>query len=347
MYAAPSNALCAFSARIGIDPNHVQGPGGNTSEKQGDTLWVKSSGTWLADATSQPIFVATDHPAILTRLADGLEIGNEVVKTDLCGPNLRPSIEVALHALMPHRVVAHTHSVSTIAISVRRDAPDYLERALAGLSWAFVPYVRPGLPLARMVERSLVSRPDVLVLGNHGLVVGGDDIEAVELLLQEIETRLANPIGGEPRHDLRQLSVLVEGTDWEIAAFAQAHDLAFAQRRIEACAGALYPDHVVFLGPAPVPILSFDAAVTLLAQPFPPRFPAMIVIDRCGVIVRRGSSAAMQEMVRALALVAARLDEAAELVYLTPAQEAELLSWDAEELRQSLDLLRMPLTGTD
>ena len=46
-----------FCQRIGADPLLVQGAGGNVSWKEGDDLWVKASGTWLADAVSQDIFI--------------------------------------------------------------------------------------------------------------------------------------------------------------------------------------------------------------------------------------------------------------------------------------------------
>ena len=37
---------------IGADPLLIQGPGGNTSFKSGDELWVKASGAWLAEASA-------------------------------------------------------------------------------------------------------------------------------------------------------------------------------------------------------------------------------------------------------------------------------------------------------
>ena len=56
----------AFCAWIGKDPLLVQGAGGNVSWKDGDTLWVKASGTWLADATEKDIFVPVDLPYLLS-----------------------------------------------------------------------------------------------------------------------------------------------------------------------------------------------------------------------------------------------------------------------------------------
>jgi hypothetical protein len=46
-----------MSARVGRNMLLVQGAGGNSSIKDGDVLWVKASGTWLADADAKDIFV--------------------------------------------------------------------------------------------------------------------------------------------------------------------------------------------------------------------------------------------------------------------------------------------------
>jgi len=98
-----------FCAQIGADPMLVQGAGGNVSWKDGDVLWVKASGTWLAHAESSDIFV----PVKLAHLQDQLAKKNFSVSPKLYrASSLRPSIETLLHALLPHRVVAHLHPVA-------------------------------------------------------------------------------------------------------------------------------------------------------------------------------------------------------------------------------------------
>jgi rhamnose utilization protein RhaD (predicted bifunctional aldolase and dehydrogenase) len=106
--------------------------------------------------------------------------------TNLSGEELMPSIETVMHAILPHRVVLHVHSVNTLASAVRWDAPERLKSQLRGLSRQWVPYARSGLPLAREIERALgrSSAFDILVLGNHGLVVCGDDCRSIELVLK-------------------------------------------------------------------------------------------------------------------------------------------------------------------
>ena len=61
--------LAALSARIGADPLLIQGAGGNTSIKDGGVMWIKASGTLLADALSRDVFVACDLPAMRAALA--------------------------------------------------------------------------------------------------------------------------------------------------------------------------------------------------------------------------------------------------------------------------------------
>ena len=39
-----------LSANLGQDPLQVQGPGGNTSVKDDEVMWIKASGTELANA---------------------------------------------------------------------------------------------------------------------------------------------------------------------------------------------------------------------------------------------------------------------------------------------------------
>ncbi|HEY6601546.1 MAG TPA: class II aldolase, partial [Xanthobacteraceae bacterium] len=67
------NELRRMSARVGRNMLLVQGAGGNSSIKHGDVLWVKASGTWLADAEDKEIFV----PVSLSGARAALAAGNE------------------------------------------------------------------------------------------------------------------------------------------------------------------------------------------------------------------------------------------------------------------------------
>ena len=159
------------------------------------------------------------------------------------------SIETAMHVTLPHRVVLHVHSVNTIAWAVREDAAAQLETRLDGLRWQWIPYVASGLPLAREIERALAARPDtdVLVLGNHGLVLGGKDCQATEDLLAEIERRLAIPPRQAHPADYALLAELAGDSPWDLPDDDAIHALAtdpVSRKILEG--GFLYPCQAMF-----------------------------------------------------------------------------------------------------
>ncbi len=314
-------ALAEFSARIGSDPEQVQAAGGNTSLKADGTLWVKASGFWLADAQKRDLFVPVDVAKVLDAIDGGSEADVRAAVFEERNPKgLRPSIETSLHALLPHRFVLHTHSVRAIALAIQKDARELLEKRLNGLGWAFVPYVFPGLPLTRAIREAIDSRAiDVVVMGNHGLVVAADELEAAAGLLAEVERRL-----DAPALPLEVTSVAAR-PGFRPVRHGAAHRLArHDTMRKRAEAGSYYPDHVIFLGPA--------AATPESRRPG----QHLLLVPGEGAYLPENAQLAADELALCLALVLSRVPEHAGLVALEPRDEAALLGWDAEKYRQSL-----------
>jgi rhamnose utilization protein RhaD (predicted bifunctional aldolase and dehydrogenase) len=312
------DGLSDYSAELGGDPEQVQAAGGNTSLKKAGVLWVKASGLWLADALTRDIFV----PVALGPVQDGITADapdpvSGAVVGSLNPKGLRPSIETTLHALLPHRVVVHTHSVRTIALAVREDGQACMAERLAGMRWAWVPYCKPGLPLTRMVAAALRHGPaDILVLGNHGLVVGADDVSTAAALIREVEARLDGP---RRRLEPPTAAPPVPGGH-RLPHHALVHTLALdPQCQERACSGSLYPDHVIFLGPAAGG-----------------RASKLHLLPGAGALLAAGTEASADELALCLALLLERVPPEAQLRYLTTADEAELMNWDAEQYRQAL-----------
>ncbi|RJT40088.1 class II aldolase [Mesorhizobium waimense] len=341
--AAELEALRVLSARVGADPLLVQGAGGNTSLKQAGLLWIKASGTWLMNAATTDIMVPVALAPLLDAVArkdPAAEKAAEFTLADLNPHQLRPSIETTVHALLSHKIVVHVHCVETIAIAVQTNAEALLEERLRGLDWAFVPYRRPGLPLAQGIAERLQPRTNVLVLGNHGLVVAADTVAEASLLLRRVTGLLARTPRAAPSPDLDALIRLAMGRGYRLPIAVEAHAAAtdLASCRI-AASGSLYPDHVIFLGPGSViagPNENADAVVartTAAGQPA----PASLLFPGKGILMRRDANAGAEAMARCLADVAARIDPAARVNYLSLEQNAELLNWDAEKYRQELN----------
>jgi ribulose-5-phosphate 4-epimerase/fuculose-1-phosphate aldolase len=183
--------LLHLSRRIGRDPLLTQASSGNTSVKLGGQLWIKRSGAWLANATGPGTLLGLKLDTLRADLCSSAEFKEVGVWRE--GEFLRASVETAMHAVLPQRVVVHVHSVNTIAWAVRTDGLELIRERLAGLCWTWIPYVASGVPLARAIERALAIGPatTVFVLANHGLVLCGETCREVEALLADVENRLA------------------------------------------------------------------------------------------------------------------------------------------------------------
>ncbi|WP_131196554.1 class II aldolase/adducin family protein [Lichenihabitans psoromatis] len=334
-----SLALAALAVRVGSDPSLVQGPGGNVSIKIDGVLWVKASGTWLAEAETRDIMV----PVALEPLLDALkrndpacETSVDFVRQDLNDNKLRPSIETTLHAVLPQRIVVHVHCVETLAHAVRSDVRDRVAAPLAGLPYVVVPYARPGVPLTQAIVAELKPDTTILVLANHGLVVAADTVEEADALLTEVVRRLRVPKKPASPADDATLAALANGTTYEIAD-AALHGLGVEAAACRlAAGGSLYPDHVIFLGPSIITSQPGESVAEAIARSGRNN-PPMLVVPGAGVLFRTDATPAMRALGGCLADVMSRLPADAPLAYLTHDDEAALLGWDAEKYRQALD----------
>ncbi len=333
---SPLEALAALSARVGSNPALVQGPGGNTSLKAAGRLHVKGSGTWLAHAAERDIFAVLELGRLRAAIAEDDPRTETCVDFLAAGSLLRPSIETTLHAVMPHRVVVHVHCVETIAAAVRSDVEALAADRLSGyahIRFAVADYARPGRPLTRAVRRAMADDTNVLILRNHGLVVGADSVEEAASLQETVTKALQRSARPAPPPDLVALETLADGTAYEVAE-PGVHGIATDPEGLAAArCGSLYPDHVIFLGRG-IEVATRDAIEEAGR--------AMLVVPNAGVLVKRDATAGTRALVEGLALVCARLSPLDPVVALTEADEDALLNWDAEAFRAKLDRAGTP-----
>jgi rhamnose utilization protein RhaD (predicted bifunctional aldolase and dehydrogenase) len=331
--------LLELAALLGRDPLAIQGPGGNISLKREGVMWVKASGTWMMEAITRSILVPVDIAAVLDGLAAGdpaCETCSAFVRRDLANSPLRPSIETTLHAVMPQRVVVHVHCVETISLACLSDAAERLAAPLNGLNWTFVPYIRPGASLGRTIAKQLRAGTNVVVLGKHGLVVAADNVAEAARLRAEVSSRLARQPRAAAvvdRDALRGAEGFGYSTVYDDALHAIATDpvsLAAARR------GSLYPDHVVFLGPGVIAADGKETAADAARRAGRPDAP-LVVVPGKGVLLHEAATPAARALVRCLADVTCRIAKEDVPDPLTAAEEGQLLNWDAEKYRQSLD----------
>ncbi|TQV83075.1 class II aldolase/adducin family protein [Denitrobaculum tricleocarpae] len=332
-------ALRRLSARIGKDPALVQAAGGNTSIKQEGVLWIKASGTWLSQALERNIMVPVRLKPLLTALAandPAAEKAQGFVIEDANPENLRPSIETTLHAAMPQKVVVHAHCVETIAWSARWDGETALQDKLRDFDWAWIPYVRPGLPLSRAIAERTSATTSVLVLANHGLVVAADSVAEAEKLLAAVSEALRNPTRDLPAANHEKLTAIAADLPYRLPRHSDSHAVALdpLSRRI-ASGGSLYPDHVIFLGSGATALAPGETPKQMLAGR--EQAPAILLIPDAGTLLHESVSESGEELARCLAHVTSRIAAETPVRYLTAEQDDELLNWDAEKYRKQLE----------
>lgn len=216
--ASPIEVLIGISRFYGSDPSFVLAGGGNTSLKDDRLLYVKGSGTTLANATPES-FVEMDR-ARLTHVIDR-DLGTDVARREalfkdgILGArthpekNQRPSVEAALHNVMPAQYVVHTHSLLANMLTCCAKGATLCKEWL-GDEALWIPYVTPGYILANTVRKALKEHagrtgrkfPGVILLQNHGMVICGDTADEVrantDTIIAKLRTRLGDGVGREP-----------------------------------------------------------------------------------------------------------------------------------------------------
>jgi rhamnulose-1-phosphate aldolase/alcohol dehydrogenase len=136
----------------------------------------------------------------------------------------RPSIETLLHAFIPHPHVDHTHPDAIGAIVGATDGERLAEECF-GTDAVWIPYIRPGFALSKLVAEAVSSSPNagMVLLAKHGLVTWGATaaesyaatLDAINRAAAFVEERRsgAEPFGGAARapleHD-RRVALLAE-----------------------------------------------------------------------------------------------------------------------------------------
>lgn len=303
----------------------VQGPGGNTSVKFGNIMWIKASGTLLSNAGRSGIFTPVD----VGRAAAEIDLGGNAPKVDIrLDPDdgHRPSIETGFHALLPWKYVFHYHSVNALAHLTSAEGEAAALEKLSGLDPVPVAYAKPGIPLSGLIRSAIVGRDSrVILLRNHGMIVCGNSIAQVRRLITETEARMRL----SPISDGRETVSPPDVPGWVHLA-GSGPFVKYPWLAEQLTSGCYFPDQTVFLGPQ-IPSVS---AADLREGPGLDAQTALI--PGIGVYLRSGSPAATRETVECVLAILARVPRSWQPRTLTTQEVGELINWDAEKYRRAL-----------
>lgn len=336
-----------FSKEIGLDSSMVQAAGGNTSIKLGDTMWVKASGKWLMNACSEEIMVPVKTSEVKSILKNegpnDEELINKTISDD-SNTNLRPSVETPLHAVLDFKYVLHTHDVNIISFAILKNSKTKLDELLREFKWKFIPYIKPGIELSKLLLKLKSKEDNVFILQNHGLIVCGDDLDEIKKLNLKIRDCLQNELNKNiiiKSENNNNFEINLKNTQYKILNEDYAFDLANNKSWLKKISlGAFLPDVLIFLGPKILQIkpdekkLSFKLnKLSKLSLPF----NSCIILLGYGVIIRKDSLNGTVEMIKLLYELMHRVPEEEELEYFNDGQVLSLLNWEAEHYRQKLN----------
>lgn len=181
----------------------ILGEGNTSARVDENSFFVKQTGAYLSESRPE-IFVEIRTKDVLNMFECG-ELSDSEIKDRLgasrVNPNApRPSIETLFHAYLlslPNvNFVGHTHPTAVNTILCSNAAEEIIKSRIfpdeivyCGIRPVFMPYVDPGVTLARAMQK-VVSQfmdeegvvPKVVLMQNHGFIALGATAKEVEAI---------------------------------------------------------------------------------------------------------------------------------------------------------------------
>ena len=259
--------------------------GGNTSVKstvgEEEILYVKGSGWDLVSIKAEgfaPVRLKTLlEMATLETLSDtDMVTQQKAAMTDPSAPN--PSVEAILHALIPFKVVDHTHADAIVTISNSKNGMALIDELFP--NFLIIPYVMPGFILAQKIHEMTKDDFDWgscegIILHHHGIFTFDDDakrsyekmIDAVSHAEDFLEKNAAldyAEVEEEHTIDLKKLNSLVsevKGYDAVLKVDRSAlarYYVSQSDLQTFATRGVLTPEHIIRTKRVPLVIENND-----------------------------------------------------------------------------------------
>lgn len=175
---------------LGQDRSVANWGGGNTSTKSTEkdfkgeeieVMWVKGSGSDLATMKKEDftgLKLADITPLLEKEDMSDDEMVEYLSHCMIDSKHPRSSIETLLHAFLPYKHVDHTHPDAIISIACADNGYE-ISKELFEDRFVWVPYIRPGFKLSKMIADGVKNNPkaELVIMEKHGLVTWGETSE--------------------------------------------------------------------------------------------------------------------------------------------------------------------------
>ncbi len=266
--------LREMSNRYGKNPSYVLAGGGNTSFKDSNIMYVKSSGVSLADI-SEENFVKMDRDRLNNIFTSSYSSDSETREAEVLRDMMaarcigeegkRPSVEALLHNVLPFSFVLHVHPSKCNGVTCSKGYIQAVSQLFPHNS-VTIGQIMPGYILAKEVREKIQSYqkeygrlPIYIFLENHGVFIGGNTVEEIDTAVAKMDAAFDEKITKIP--DFSQVefnkemaacaipAVRMLAAEGKVAAFVTNKEVLNVVKSIEnfeKVTPSFSPDHMVY-----------------------------------------------------------------------------------------------------
>ncbi len=281
--------LVNFSRRFGADANFVLAGGGNTSYKDENYLYIKGSGSALADMTEDK-FVKMNRASLAAmwekNYSDDTTSREAEVLADLMAARevgeeaKRPSVETLLHDLFCQKFVLHVHPAVVNGLTCSKSGRDGAMKLFPDCVW--VDETEPGYVLASLCRKALAKYKErtghaasLVFLQNHGVFFAAESESELDALVIRVMGKLYSAVNRRPdfapvEFDAEAVSSLAPALRMLYSADGKAvvkftadrETMRFAASReaFDVLVKPFTPDHIVYCKAEPLFVENADTA---------------------------------------------------------------------------------------
>lgn len=280
--------ITEISNKYGANPEFVLAGGGNTSYKDAKFLYIKGSGTTLANITEDgfvkmnrkklsAMFTKAYSENAAEREAQVLEdMMDAREKTEL---SKRPSVETLLHNLINYKYIVHTHPSMLNGMTCGKNGKKTAQE-LFGDDVIWIDIIEPGYVLAAKLKEEMDKYKaakgkdaDIILLQNHGVFIAANSEREInkktKYVFGQIESKITRkPDFASADYDKEKAALLapavrmlLKNGDSSILTFRTNKEvLNFVkdEKSFYPVSSAYSPDHIVYCKPYALFIESSD-----------------------------------------------------------------------------------------
>ena len=230
-----------YCDKIGNSFDLFQASGGNISVKTKKYIYIKSSGTSIIDKKFSKLPLLDSKKKIFKSISNNC-------KKKLVYQFGKPSMEVSFHVLLKKKIIFHAHYIDLISWTVDIEKRSELIDIIKKNKFEFIPYVSPGIKLAKKINPLQKNSNQIFILENHGVIITGDTFDEIDSQLNKLKKIFK--INNKKKINYFNFKSIYEYSrnyNFKLPSSKLIHNLAFNKNIKFFEKDIMFPDQIVFV----------------------------------------------------------------------------------------------------